>query len=86
MACRLLHDSIASYRSHGINEWIGPFYPAGVSGAPGYVASAAGSYFASKTLRCDEAAVKSDDGQLRTLARTVARTPPNTSLDALPVG
>ena len=54
MACRLLHDSIASYRSHGISEWIGPFYPAGISGMPGYVASAAGSYYASKMLKCNE--------------------------------
>jgi hypothetical protein len=58
MACRLLHDSIASYRSHGINEWAGPFYPAGISGAPGYVASAAGSYYGSKVLRCDEGPVR----------------------------
>ena len=54
MACRLLHDSIASYRSHGINEWIGPFYPASTSGARGYVASAAGSYGASKALHCHD--------------------------------
>jgi hypothetical protein len=54
MACRLLHDAIASYRSHGINEWVGPFYPAKSSGAQGYVASAAGAYRASRLLRCSE--------------------------------
>ena len=54
MACRLLHDSIASYRSHGVNEWSGPYYPAKVQGAAGYVASAAGSYFGSKALQCPE--------------------------------
>ena len=42
MACRLLNDTIASFRSHGIWEWVGPFFPADVAGAPGYTASAAG--------------------------------------------
>ena len=53
-ACRLLHAAIDSFRGHGFNEWTGPFYPAGVSGAPGYVSTAAGAYFASKALRCPE--------------------------------
>lgn len=53
-ACRLLHDAISSFRGHGFNEWTGPFYPAGIVGAPGYVATAAGAYFASKALRCPE--------------------------------
>ena len=26
MACRLLNESVASFRSHGINEWVGPFW------------------------------------------------------------
>ena len=61
--CRLLHDAVASFRSHGINEWIGPYWPAGVQGAHGYVATAAGAYYGSKVLRCGEvgAAAKSDD-------------------------
>ena len=54
MACRLLNETIASYRSHGIWEWIGPFFPAANFGAPGYTASAANTYFASKQLRCWE--------------------------------
>jgi hypothetical protein len=54
MACRLLNQTIASFRSHGINEWVGPYYPAAASGAPGYVASAGGTYFASEHLRCWE--------------------------------
>ena len=28
MACRLLNDTVASFRGHGIWEWVGPFYPA----------------------------------------------------------
>ena len=52
MACRLLNETIASFRSHGINEWVGPFYPASISGAPGYIASAAGAFRASELLRC----------------------------------
>ena len=54
MACALLNQSIASFRSHGINEWVGPFYPAAHAGAPGYVASAAAVYFSSEHLRCWE--------------------------------
>ena len=54
MACRLLNSTIASFRSHGINEWVGPFYPAASSGSPGYIASAASAYFASEHLRCWE--------------------------------
>ncbi len=54
MACRLLNATIASYRAHGIWEWVGPFFPAASVGAPGYTASAANSYFASKHLRCWE--------------------------------
>jgi hypothetical protein len=54
MACRLLNDTAKSYRSHGIWEWIGPFFPAPSFGAPGYTASAAGTYFASEQLRCWE--------------------------------
>ena len=38
-ACTLLNDTIASYRSHGINEWIGPFYPATTHGAAGFVSN-----------------------------------------------
>ena len=52
MACRLLAATIASFRGHGIWEWVGPFYPAKSFGAPNYVASAANTYFASLTLRC----------------------------------
>ena len=52
MACRLLNDTIASFRSHGINEWVGSFYPANVAGATGYIASAAGAFSASELLRC----------------------------------
>ena len=55
MACRLLNATIASFRGHGINEWVGPFYPAKVVGAPGYTASAVNTYFASEQLRCWEA-------------------------------
>ena len=54
MACRLLNDTIASFRSHGINEWTGPFYPGNVAGAPGYIASAAGAFRASELLLCWE--------------------------------
>ena len=54
MACGLLNQTIASFRSHGINEWVGPFYPAAHTGAPGYVASAAAVYFSSEHLRCWE--------------------------------
>ena len=54
MACELLNDTIKSFRGHGINEWVGPFYPGDVAGAPGYVASAAGTAFASRQLRCWE--------------------------------
>eukprot|EP00040_Diaphanoeca_grandis_P043093 m.266966 g.266966 ORF g.266966 m.266966 type:complete len:535 (-) comp70459_c0_seq1:2-1606(-) len=54
MACRLLNDTIASYRSKGIWEWVGPYFPATIVGAPGYTASAADTYFASEQLRCWE--------------------------------
>ena len=54
MACRLLNDTAKSYRSHGIWEWVGPFFPAASFGAPGYTASAADTYFASEQLRCWE--------------------------------
>ena len=54
MACRLLNDTISSFRGHGIWEWIGPFFPADTTGAPGYTASAADTYFASEHLRCWE--------------------------------
>jgi len=54
MACRLLNATIASFRGHGMWEWVGPFYPAKAFGAPGYTASAANTYFASKQLRCWE--------------------------------
>ena len=54
MACRLLNDTAKSYRSHGIWEWVGPFFPALAFGAPGYTASAADTYFASEQLRCWE--------------------------------
>ena len=54
MACRLLNETIASFRSHGINEWVGPFWPAAAAGSPGYVASAGSVYFASEHLRCWE--------------------------------
>jgi hypothetical protein len=54
MACRLLNETIASYRMHGIWEWMGPFYPAAATGAPGYIASAAGTFFASEHMRCWE--------------------------------
>ena len=52
MACRLLNATIASFRGRGIFEWVGPFYPALSAGAPGYVASAANTLFASAHLRC----------------------------------
>ena len=52
MACRLLNATIASFRGHGIWEWVGPFWPSKQKGAAGYIASAAGTYFASKQLRC----------------------------------
>ena len=52
MACRLLNDTAKSYRSHGIWEWVGPFFPSLIGGAPGYTASAANTYFASEQLRC----------------------------------
>ena len=45
MACRLLNGTIASFRSHGIWEWVGPFFPAPNFGAPGYTASAANTTF-----------------------------------------
>ena len=35
-------------------QWVGPFFPADVAGAPGYTASAANTYFASEQLRCWE--------------------------------
>lgn len=54
MACRLLNDTIASFRGRGIWEWVGPFFPATTTGAPGYTASAANTYFASEQLRCWE--------------------------------
>ena len=54
MACRLLNDTIRSFRGHGINEWVGPFWPSSYIGAPGYVASATNTYFASEHLRCWE--------------------------------
>ena len=52
MACQLLMDVVRSFRSHGINEWVGPFWPS-ATGAPGYTASAANVYAASKALRCE---------------------------------
>ena len=55
MACRILNDTIASFRGRGIWEWIGPFFPGKTHGAPGYTASAANTYFASEHLRCWEA-------------------------------
>merc|ERR1712146_241373 len=39
MACKLLNNTIKSFRTYGINEWIGPFWPASYIGAPGYTAS-----------------------------------------------
>ena len=54
MACRLLAATVASFRGHGIWEWVGPYYPAHHTGAPGYTASAANTYYASKQLRCWE--------------------------------
>ena len=56
MACRLLNATIASFRGHGMWEWVGPFYPAKSFGAPGYVASAANTLYASQWLRCHAAA------------------------------
>lgn len=61
MACRLLNQTVASFRGHGIWEWIGPYFPGKTKGAPGYVASAAAAYFASEQLRCWQAP---DDGNL----------------------
>jgi hypothetical protein len=52
MACRLLNQTVDSFRGHGIWEWVGPFYPATITGAPGYTASAADTYFASEHLQC----------------------------------
>ena len=57
MACRLLNTTIASFRGHGVWEWIGPFYPSKSFGAPNYVASAANTHFASQQLRCWETQV-----------------------------
>eukprot|EP01050_Picozoa_sp_SAG11_P015585 SAG11_NODE_2037_length_3894_cov_3.210277_1_plen_638_part_10 len=79
MACRLLNDTIASFRSHGINEWVGPYWPAAAAGSPGYVASAASALFASEKLRCWEQAdrdlpLKSDDDFQK--ADQAARTAP----------
>jgi hypothetical protein len=54
MACRLLNATVASFRGHGIWEWVGPFFPSPIGGAPGYTASAANTYFASELLRCWE--------------------------------
>lgn len=54
MGCRLLNATIRSFQGHGIWEWTGPFYPAKSYGAPGYVASAANTLFASEHLRCWE--------------------------------
>lgn len=51
LACSLLMATVASFRSHGINEWVGPFWPS-ATGAPGYTASAANTYAASKALDC----------------------------------
>jgi hypothetical protein len=45
-ACAVLADTIASFRSHGINEWIGPFWPNDNEGMPGYIASAANTHAA----------------------------------------
>ena len=53
-ACRLLNATIASFRGHGIWEWVGPFWPSDIGGAPGYTASATNTYFASEHLRCWE--------------------------------
>lgn len=55
MACRLLNQTIHSFRGHGIWEWVGPFFPGTTHGAAGYIASAAGTYYASEQLRCWEA-------------------------------
>jgi len=55
MACRLLNQTIDSFRGHGIWEWVGPFFPGNTHGAAGYIASAAGAYYASEQLRCWEA-------------------------------
>jgi hypothetical protein len=46
LACSVLADTVASYRSHGINEWVGPFWPNLNVGAPGYIASAANTWAA----------------------------------------
>ena len=54
MACRLLNQTIASFRGHGMWEWVGPFWPAKSYGAPGYTASGTNTYFASEHLRCWE--------------------------------
>lgn len=54
MACELLLETVSSFRTHGINEWVGPFWPS-ATGAPGYTASAADVYAASKALRCEHA-------------------------------
>ena len=51
MACGLLLETIASFRSHGINEWVGPYWPS-KAGAPGYTASAANTWAAAKALDC----------------------------------
>jgi hypothetical protein len=56
MACELLNATIKSFRGYGIWEWIGPFFPAPVGGAPGYTASAVNTYYASEHLRCWETA------------------------------
>lgn len=52
LACSLLYETIASFRSHGVNEWVGPFWPHASVGAQGYVASAANTYSAAKQLDC----------------------------------
>jgi hypothetical protein len=52
VACRLLNATVASFRGHGIWEWVGPFFPSPIGGAPGYTASAANVFFASEHLRC----------------------------------
>lgn len=49
-ACRLFADTVASFRSHGVNEWVGPFWPNLNAGAPGYIASAANTWAAADLM------------------------------------
>ena len=34
MACGLLAEVLTSFRSHGINEWVGPFWPSATGARP----------------------------------------------------